>query len=544
MKLGIAFFIFNILIGSGVIASAQAENSLFQRKVDLEWEAIEKAVTYDLEIKNALPESKTFEYQTTEPKWTGRLIPGTYTMRLRSRDRRQVPGPWSPPEQFKVDLEMVELEKPKANQVFNSEDIDNTKITFAWKKNLGAKNYRFELRDDRNEKIHEAIVDVNELKLSIPVARKYKWKVTALTASGIEGLSPETQREFTVWGGALETPRIVDLTSEFVREIKWSKPPHVDHYEVQIVRYEENKDRFFTMRTYDNYTDNQLVFDQDWLGGLYRVKVRAVAPLRANSDLAVLQFTAAWGDRSPASEFRSTIRQSIERVENWYAMASYLVSQLQYYVEDRTISKQLATKHFGGNGRLGLGYLDSEHPWGFLGIIDVGGFDYKSKNYTYSSFEVQGMKRYDVGDRGEFRASFGMFHKELPQITADPTVSTDYYTLKSEGPLAGVEYWHSVTEKLGLQLNFKSFLGVNGRAPGGETMVPSFSVQYGILGSYKLDKGVTGLMGWAYRIDQIKYKPKYADPDVASSGSLANPGDVNMVEISGHYLNLLLEYDF
>jgi hypothetical protein len=79
--------------------------------------------------------------------------------------------------------------------------------------------------------------------------------------------------------------------------------------------------------------------------------------------------------------------------------------------------------------------------------------------------------------------------------------------------------------------------------PNGQASVPAMSMQLSVLGSYRIDRDLVGFAGYSFRQDNALYNAKAGDASVAGSGA-ASPGDVNSISITGHYLNLILEYAF
>src|SRR5437868_3223089 len=89
----------------------------YRREVSFEWEEVPDAKTYDVEIRPANKETagKPMTFKTKEAIWSGKLVPGKYTMSLRSRDVRGVPGDWSPVSEFNVNLDPVKIKLPVAD---------------------------------------------------------------------------------------------------------------------------------------------------------------------------------------------------------------------------------------------------------------------------------------------------------------------------------------------------------------------------------------------------------------------------------------------
>ncbi len=103
------FFILTFTILAGA-----AEAAPYRRLVNFEWEAIEGAKNYEIELKQNKEDaqdgkSKVFTFKVKDAAWNGRLTPGKYVMRLRTRDYRGVPGEWSPPSDFNVGLDTAVL---------------------------------------------------------------------------------------------------------------------------------------------------------------------------------------------------------------------------------------------------------------------------------------------------------------------------------------------------------------------------------------------------------------------------------------------------
>lgn len=134
------------------------------------------------------------------------------------------------------------------------------------------------------------------------------------------------------------------------------------------------------------------------------------------------------------------------------------------------------------------------------------------------------------------RVSGGLYLKQLPEILGQ---SVDSYQMKSIDTLgvhAGGEYWYPLTSKLGVQINGRIYYPMSGKTPTGGKLNSTPSLQLGFLGSLRLNEKATGLMGYAFRKDQISYK-------VTNSTSLSDGFTTNTSSVLGHYLNFLLEWD-
>jgi hypothetical protein len=102
-------------------------------------------------------------------------------------------------------------------------------------------------------------------------------------------------------------------------------------------------------------------------------------------------------------------------------------------------------------------------------------------------------------------------------------------------------YWLPLNDRFGLQANARGYYTLTGSTSSGEKALSSLSYQYGLLGSYRLNKCWMGYAGYAFRHDEaiVNSVSKTSDPS-----SYANAGDKDTISIDGHYLNLILEFSF
>lgn len=513
----------------------------YRRLVNFEWEAIENAQSYEVEIKQVKEDDqgKIFTFKVKEAAWNGRLSPGKYTMKLRSRDYRGVPGDWSEPSAFDVGLDNVLLKSPAPRTQLSTTEKDEASVKFQWEPVGGANAYQFELTSgDAKTKIQQKVSDPH-LELKIPVAMNYSWKVFALNDDGFQS-EVTSEAQFTVLGAPLAAPVIEKPESEYVREIKWNHPSPSAVFRVAISRYNDVKKKWEPVKSVDNTSELSIAFDDNLPGGRYAISVRSKGELRPSSPLARQFFKVKNGDRSPAAEYTTLVRKSIERVEGWYGIASYLITEMQFRGVNPERQTAVAYNALGGTGRIGLGWFKPEKSWGFLSIIDMSGFTFSGTTHTFASAELNAVYRKTLNERGEVRLQMGPYYKELPETTGDiPSGNSVNLKISAAGPHFGAEYWYSLTPKLGLQANAHMYLSMlKVSTPNGQDLSPTLSTQFGFLGSYRFTKSFTGLVGYARREEKTSYK---AAP---SADNYAIEGDVNESTIVGNYLNFFAEWAF
>lgn len=510
-----------------------------RRLTEFEWDPIDNAKSYEIEIKpiNEGQTSQTpYLFSVTNPRWAGELKPGKYSMRLRSRDKRGVPGDWNKRVTFYVKLEAPKILSPKPDEIIESNDAENYKIELKWALQTEAKKYIIHIEDEYKRFSQDLEREETDLRVKLPVARKYLVTMMGIDKNG-QGSEPfGPPLTFTIIGKKLETPRIDEPTSPFVRKLTWEPIPFSETYSYELLRRAPNR-KWVPFKADDKNKTNKLEFEPQWKGGEYKLSVTANAKNRLPSSTHSLIFEVAMGDRSIAAEQIAQMRESIARTNNWYLVASYLITQIEYSANNFDKGSSPHTLALGGTGRLGAGYLAEKSPYGFLGIADFSGFIIGQKNYTYPSFEGHGIVRFASSSLSELRLSGGAYYKELPEVLG--YAETGEYSLSQLGALGfhgGGEFWYSLNPKLGIQMNARVYYPLAGKTPSGKPLVATPSYQFGFLGSLRLNKKATGLMGYAYRNDQIDYQ-------VSNNRALDAGHTINHTSVIGHYLNFFLEWD-
>lgn len=534
IKLALSFLTLAVLLAAHPV---KAEH--YRRNVEFEWEQVEGAKSYEVELTPMLNEKvgKTQKYKTKEGAWSGPLTPGIYKMRMRANDQRGVPGVWSDEEQFKVGLEPARLIAPKSMEKILAASADKKEIKFSWAPVGGAEKYEFSITSDDGEFTETETTSQPNFSLNLVVAKNYSWKVKAI-GSGAES-DAQALAQFSLYGQALTPPKLEKPEHGFVRAVAWEPPAFASSYAYSLTRWNPEQKKWEAVALEQAHKTPEVKFSSKWKGGRYKLIVKAHGKLRQPSGKSEVEFNVVEGNRSPAAQEIAITRESIDRFHGWYSVASYLITMVNYIGDNRDLNANLNYSAIGGTGRLGAGYLSNDTAWGFIGIADLGGITIEgAKTFTFASLEASGIYRSRLGDKGEIRQHFGLFYKELPETIGRTTDSiTSSNIIATAGPHYGAEYWHALTPKLGFQLNahlYPSLMTI--KTANGQPIKLSLSRQMGVLGSYRLKRDVTGLAGYAYRMDQVTYRAK------PGSASVADEGDYNSVKLEGHYLNLFLEW--
>lgn len=557
----------NVLVAFFLIGSIAMAKEAYKKVISFEWDPVAGAKRYQVQFTNQKNNSEVVtDFFTETNSYTGPIPPGIYKMKLRSLDHRNVPGVWSEEVAFPVLLDKVEVTKPvKVNLEMRSQSAETDEVNFEWKEVLGADKYSLKIKDaDSNKEILEQVISDFKIVVTLPVGKKYIWSMTALDSGNLNS-EVETTGEITVIGKKLDKPVIVTPENQFVRDVSWNQDPLAQTYSIELQKYQPASKKWQKVVQDSQFVGNKIVIDPKWPGGNYRVIVQSTGKLRPTSDKSVLAFKVKNGDRSPSAEYTYVLRKSIDRINGWYGIASWFVSMINYSSSYKGLNPKYSI--LGGTGRIGTGWFKEGNPWGFSGTLDISGFlkgDSEKGAFIYNSLYLNSIYRKTIRETDEFRIRSGIFYKEIPQTLADINEISSYFNANNRslngfkgtsnqnismlGPHFGLEYWFSMTPKLGLQINTNWYYSMSAvKLPNNGTgFVPTLSDEYGILGSYKISQKFTGLLGLTYRKDQVKYKDESTTNAFnLPSANAEYSSNVNVdTSVNGFYFSLFAEYQF
>lgn len=525
---------------------AQDSNSpSLKRKAKIEWEAVEDSFLYEVEIRKLSSESNSRKNsilkKTKNNFWEGELPPGEYKMRLRSMDDREVFGEWSEDSVFQVKIPAAALVSPKDGATIQSPEEDAHEVQLEWKPAEGASAYLVEIFDSEGKSLMAETSSESSIKKELSVAKTYQWKVTTLY-DGSPNLvqSQPPPQKFSILGKKLDAPKIEQPTSKFVTQLSWQGVKNAETYEYVLAR--KTPRGWVLVKKETDFGSTKIDLDPKAKGGLFRLQVRSKSSLRAPSDKSSLEFPVFEGERTPTAIAQEVLRESMELVNDHFFIASYYASQLSYSGANKESGSDVSYNVFGATGRLGYGYMP-KGKMGIQGLADFSGIILGGKNYTYSSLEVQAIKRSYLWEVNELRTFGGLFAREIPEIRLDESGEPSLNKISLAGPHFGFQVWRPLSSKYGLQFNSQFYLGaLKIRTPNGRDLKPSLSYQLALLGSYKINPAMMGYLGYSYRQFRASYLARGYDG--GTEQNFASEGDINQVNMTGHFLNLYLEWGF
>jgi len=511
-----------------------------QRPFEMSWDPVEGASQYEIEmsLKNKIVINKI----TKQPFWSGEIKPGNYIFRLRSFDRRKVPGPWSAPESLIVYLTPAKLLTPSVDKSkILTKSPKDYELHLSWSKSPLADSYRVQIRNKKTDSRVEVITkEESSAKVKLPVGAVYEVSVIPMDSKGeYEGSLEEAEkRDIELIGAPLNKVKFEAPETTYIRQITWTSDPNAKKFQLRVLR--KKTESSWEVISQSEIKRETLDIPLSWPGGRYQLQVKSQAEHFEDSDIAAISFDLHSGDRSEEAQFIAELRSSIEGFNGWYGHASYLITQIDYVSRQRQLSN-IGTTSFStvsGTGRLGFGYLGQQREWGFLTVLDMSGMiSQQNKNVIFAAGEIVGMYRTQITERDDLRFKIGWYFKELPFAAVDFVQSSvsHYSNAMIQGLSTGGEYWFSFSPKIGFQTHAYFYLGVTGKTPIYGNSIKSLSSQLGFLGSYKFSKTSAGLIGLASRQDTASFE------SLDAGGSKMGKSEIDM---RGLFLNLVFEQSF
>lgn len=524
------------LVYGPITALAQSK---VHRNVEVEWDTVEGASLYEVQVTRKGDSSKKpTRVKTHEAKWEALIKPGLYLMQIRSFDDRGVPGDWSPASELQVKLPSVAQGDPKPGAVIKATGESSEEVGLHWEPVPGAEKYKVNVRSTSGTWATEHETSDSHWDVKVPVGETFEWTVVGMDAKGEVGNPNASATPFEVKGPPLAKPDIQSPLSKYVREVEWSANSKVKKYSYELSYRNPTTKKWDKLEAKSEHAENKLKLDISRPSGRYRLKVQAFGDHREPSKAQQMDFETYGGFRDPAALETAILRDSINKPTNYYAITSYLITDIKYNAKNVDDNSGSSFNAVGGTGRIGLGYQQPQSQWGGFGIVDLSGFTIQGQNFTFASVEGHVTHKLELGQGGLLLAGAGLFSKELPIVKgSNYTGFTGVGRVREIGPHVGFIYWFPLNDRYGLQFNARAYYTFMGSASNGQKALSSLSYQYGLLGSYRLAPAWMGYAGYAFRNDIAQYSG-------ATDGSTFANGRSSSIDIQGHYLNLLLEFAF
>ena len=547
--------------------SPRSYAELPRRALELELEAVTGVSGYEIQVIRILENNKRkppvlFKIKTTT--WRAKLVPGRYELRVRSLDSREVPGEWSESQDFIVKLPPATLTKPSTDEVVMSDQTEKEKVNFQWQPVEGAEKYKLRILDSKGSMVLETMEKDSSVRVELPVGKTYSWILIPVMPGDLEGEANEPANPFQLHGGKLKPPKIGAVDDTNTEDCEWAEHSRADEFSIKLEK-RDLKGNWIAHYEANKISGTKHKTDKILPTGKYRVLLSCVSKMWQESEFSMKEFsTRDLGTRAPAAIEQIKAEASYDSKSRIFAVASYYFSSIDFSSKNADVGNETKFNAISGTGRLGVGtWFGDDSKWGALLTADLSGIQIansgSTQTSTYASAAILGVYRMRLESIGQLRFYMGLDYKELPETVKKPGSQIQIVQRKitTAGPSLGVGFYHGFSQNIGIQFNLglrhstlglstpesaRSALGIspnggnNGAtdSSGHGSNIGRVSYQGGVLGSLKLKTGLVGFLGYVYRVENAAY--------TTTSGS-RGIGD-NSVSLTGHYLNLMLEYGF
>lgn len=264
----------------------ESENLDSMSEVELGWDQIKDAESYEIEFKDTKGKSKIIKSQETTVKTE--LSCGTYTFRARTINRKKIVGEWGVEQSLEIPIKTPLKIIPEDKKEIASNEKEKANVTFRWG-STGSESYRLEVYDSKEKLVSKLVTSKLKAELKLTVGKKYTWKVIS-SRKGCQTEEDEKEWSFAIYG-ALPSPVI----SQKKYEISWKKDPFVETYDYTIEKeFEDRAGKVKGWKVEETETNTDSTYykiTRKLTLGKYRINVVAKGPLRVKSPPSVFYFS-------------------------------------------------------------------------------------------------------------------------------------------------------------------------------------------------------------------------------------------------------------
>jgi hypothetical protein len=306
-------------------------------------------------------------------------------------------------------------------------------------------------------------------------------------------------------------------------ELKWKPVPDVNHYKVFV--FDEKGEMIKSLPVETNKAKVKLHHNRKYMWKVvgYSAEEPDRRPASVN-DKDVNTFTMGKYERldlNPAEESSA-----------WYGWLREISSQTEFdgknYDNNTLITQNVQANAIDG----ATGLWIRKTNWGFLANGTLSAYRTDSQIFSFGNVGANIGYRYIYNEENRLRLWAGYYYRELPEIQANPYQITYNITkLKDSGPQFQASFAHAINDRWGWHAFSTFYYSMKDQGtPNSLPSIPTLSTQLGIAATYKFNNYYTGMIGYAFKKEHAEYN------------SADRSGNQNVIDFTGHYLNLILEF--
>ena len=257
-----------------------------ERWIDLEFDSIPDAVSYEVELFQKIDNQKLVIdiYKSENPSWSKKVPAGKYYVRIRSIDNRNAPGPWSDEMFIPIKLPEVKILFPLKDAIIESNEDDSShKVNFEWTSVNGANYYQFNLYNKDKQNIQSELVNTSSYQTYLSKRDSYFFEIIPLIDKNDEYTPKLSLNEFRLTYGRLPSPKPTLSTTTSSLVISWPEVDKDASYKLKIVKVDDSE-KTISEKT---ITNTELILNKKtFTAGTYKLFISAEKPGHQDSTIS------------------------------------------------------------------------------------------------------------------------------------------------------------------------------------------------------------------------------------------------------------------
>ena len=280
-------------------------------------------------------------------------------------------------------LPVVEGALPANGKSIQSSEAETDLVQFSWKTLGEGVRYEVTILNAKGKKILSQTVDEPQIEFSLKVARAYQWNVVGKLKAGSPGEAWDESKTLTLVGPAIETPEVKVEYSLENPIIKWTRPPFVSAFQLNVSLKTGDKE-WKELIQESTYRKSDLKVPAIWAPGTYRAEIIATGAMRLTSKPLIYSFEIAAPEVKPDPKAqRNNTPVAAKKASNHHLEFGYAYAPTLKSISVASEGASASFNAFVGSSNVFNGSYNFFKGWQALGI--GGGLQLTKKNLFESS---------------------------------------------------------------------------------------------------------------------------------------------------------------
>jgi hypothetical protein len=257
------------------------------KTIELEWEKIDKADTYEVRLTPATG-GQVHVFTTPENHLSQNVPVGNYKLQIRARDNETGDmSAWSAASDLEVAVKEIIPLHPADQAIINAETTAKQSIEFKWTPVDKVRIYTLKVwSEEKKDNPWTFTGRATSRRLEVPPGRVYYWQVSFESANDVSYHQEPKIFSFTLEGTQLLQPEIHPYQAG--KDLSWKGGAETKFYKTKLY-YRHLDEKEWKLIGENSVNEAQLPFAK-MKPGNYKIEVIAAAPRRLNSPPANYEF--------------------------------------------------------------------------------------------------------------------------------------------------------------------------------------------------------------------------------------------------------------